>query len=263
MSVTPLIAGGLAGICVDLTFFPIDTLKTRLQAKNGFFANGGWHGVYKGIGSTIVASAPGASLFFVTYENVKQQLLEANGSNILGHKFSEPGAHMIAASCGEVAACSVRVPSELIKQRVQTLQYSSSFNALKTIFKQHTFLNALKTLYTGFGITLMREIPFTAIQFPLYEKLKVVANTNKHPITGAVCGSIAGAVAAALTTPLDVIKTRLMTSSKNDSIIDVIQQVRGEGFKVFWRGIVPRTLWISAGGAVFLGVYEVAHTAMS
>lgn len=28
-------------------------------------------------------------------------------------------------------------------------------------------------LYSGFGITLMREIPFALIQFPLYESLKV------------------------------------------------------------------------------------------
>ena len=31
-----------------------------------------------------------------------------------------------------------------------------------------------------------------------------------------------------------------------------------EGLKVLFAGVVPRTLWISAGGAVFLGVYEWA-----
>ena len=34
-------AGGLAGMIVDVTLFPIDTLKTRLQAKGGFWAAGG------------------------------------------------------------------------------------------------------------------------------------------------------------------------------------------------------------------------------
>jgi solute carrier family 25 S-adenosylmethionine transporter 26 len=29
-----------------------------------------------------------------------------------------------------------------------------------------------------------------------------------------------------------------------------------EGPKALFRGIVPRVLWISGGGAVFLGVYE-------
>jgi hypothetical protein len=29
-----------------------------------------------------------------------------------------------------------------------------------------------------------------------------------------------------------------------------------EGLHALFSGVVPRTLWISAGGAVFLGVYE-------
>jgi solute carrier family 25 S-adenosylmethionine transporter 26 len=37
-----------------------------------------------------------------------------------------------------------------------------------------------------------------------------------------------------------------------------------EGAKALFAGIVPRTMWISAGGAVFLGVYEWAvHGFMS
>ena len=31
-----------------------------------------------------------------------------------------------------------------------------------------------------------------------------------------------------------------------------------EGAKALFAGVVPRTLWISAGGAIFLGVYEWA-----
>jgi solute carrier family 25 S-adenosylmethionine transporter 26 len=31
---------------------------------------------------------------------------------------------------------------------------------------------------------------------------------------------------------------------------------RAGGFRAFFAGLVPRTLWISAGGSVFLGVYE-------
>lgn len=37
-----------------------------------------------------------------------------------------------------------------------------------------------------------------------------------------------------------------------------------EGGRALFAGVVPRTLWISAGGAVFLGVYEWAiHGFMS
>jgi len=52
-------AGGLAGTSVDLLFFPIDTVKTRLQSSQGFLKAGGFKGIYNGVGSVIVGSAPG------------------------------------------------------------------------------------------------------------------------------------------------------------------------------------------------------------
>lgn len=60
MPVDPIAAtaGAFAGVAVDVSLFPIDTLKTRLQAAGGFLANGGWHGIYKGIGSVSAGSAP-------------------------------------------------------------------------------------------------------------------------------------------------------------------------------------------------------------
>ena len=35
-----------------------------------------------------------------------------------------------------------------------------------------------------------------------------------------------------------------------------------EGFRGLLSGIVPRTLWVSAGGAIFLGVYELVVGAL-
>lgn len=84
------------------------------------------------------------------------------------------------------------------------------------------------------------------------------------PLQGAICGSIAGGFAAAVTTPLDVIKTRMML---HPTKIKAVQMAKSlyieEGYKVFWNGLVPRTLWISAGGAIFLGVYELVKDSLT
>ena len=50
--------GGAAGLVVDIALFPLDTLKTRLQAQQGFQNAGGFKGIYRGIGPQVIASAP-------------------------------------------------------------------------------------------------------------------------------------------------------------------------------------------------------------
>ncbi|KAF8872038.1 mitochondrial carrier domain-containing protein [Gymnopilus junonius] len=251
--VQSLLAGGVAGTSVDLLFFPIDTIKTRLQSSQGFRAAGGLSGVYKGIGSVVVGSAPGAAAFFSTYDTMKKTLpLPENLA---------PLKHMISASVGEVAACLVRVPTEVIKTRMQTSTYGalggSSFAAARLVLTN----DGLSGFYRGFGITVMREIPFTSLQFPLYEflKLQLSRRINRKPLyahEAAVCGSIAGGVAAALTTPLDVLKTRVMLDLRDPSkekLPSLLSRFRAiytaEGPRALFAGVVPRTLWISAGGA--------------
>lgn len=44
---------------VDLFFYPIDTLKTRLQSNQGFIQSGGFKNIYKGVGSVALGGAPG------------------------------------------------------------------------------------------------------------------------------------------------------------------------------------------------------------
>lgn len=79
---------------------------------------------------------------------------------------------MGAASCSEVVACLIRVPTEVMKQRYQANQLkqgaSLAGNITELINKEGIF-----GFYRGFGSTILREIPFSLIQFPLYEALKV------------------------------------------------------------------------------------------
>ncbi|BGP17097.1 hypothetical protein JCM10213_003876 [Rhodosporidiobolus nylandii] len=286
-----LLAGALAGTSVDTLFFPIDTLKTRLQSSQGFVAAGGFKGVYRGLGSAVVGSAPGASFFFTTYETLKGFLPRAVPK--LREEGMQPVVHMLAASGGEVAACLVRVPTEVVKQRSQT---SSAGTSSLSVFRSVLAREGVSGFYRGFGTTVAREIPFSLLQFPLYERLKLLlatyhdlpssrlpspSSSDLPALEAAACGSFAGGVAAGLTTPLDVCKTRIMLSNSAssspppptghpsarqypNSLPSTFRIIlREEGPKALFRGWVPRVLWISGGGAVFLGVYEAAKKALS
>ena len=77
-------------------------------------------------------------------------------------------------------------------------------------------------------------------------------------------GSAAGAIAAGFTTPLDVLKTRMMLAKERTATIPLLKQILKEsGPRAFFAGIGPRVLWISAGGAIFLGSYQWASNLLS
>lgn len=118
-------------------------------------------------------------------------------------------------------------------------------------------------LYRGFGMTLFREIPFAVIQFPLYEAGKRLwsewQDSPVNPLQAAACGSASGAIAGGLTTPLDVLKTRLMLGVDHHGrhyhgLRDVLTSLLAhEGPTALLNGIQPRVFWISIGGFVFFG----------
>eukprot|EP00934_Nitzschia_sp_Nitz4_P005956 Nitzschia sp. Nitz4//scaffold24_size164493//12274//13219//NITZ4_002305-RA/size164493-snap-gene-0.0-mRNA-1//1//CDS//3329544045//5946//frame0 len=264
---TALVAGGMAGTSVDVALFPIDTLKTRLQSPQGFMKAGGFRGIYNGLGAAAAGSAPGAALFFSTYESFKPIVLRWQSS--IGIEDQPAVSHMVAASMGEVMACLVRVPTEVIKSKMQTTESATLVSTFRSVLSE-THGSPLSQLtgglYRGYGVTIMREIPFAMIQFPIYEQTKVWwgewQGSPVNPIQAAACGSFGGAIAAALTTPLDVVKTRLMLGADKDGKLykgglDVVQRtLHSEGASAFLFGIQPRVMWISIGGFVFFGAYE-------
>ncbi|WVR08090.1 hypothetical protein IAU60_005136 [Kwoniella sp. DSM 27419] len=277
-----LVAGAISGIAVDFMFFPLDTVKTRIQSSAGFWQSGGFKGVYSGVGSVGMGSAPGAAAFFVTYEALKARLPQYK---VFG---DNPALnHMVAASGAEYVSCLIRVPTEVVKSRTQAGAYGHGKGSWHSAISTMKF-EGIKGFYRGFGITIAREIPFTSIQFPLYEGLKSLL--SKHylggrrptPYEAALCGSVAGGFAAAVTTPLDVVKTRVMLEARTSSSAPtpgpvssippprqpspsvlsfpprLLAILQNEGPSALFKGWQPRCFAISLGGAVFLGIYDLA-----
>jgi solute carrier family 25 (mitochondrial S-adenosylmethionine transporter), member 26 len=220
---------------------------------------------------------PSAASFFVVYDGIKRKMIHKEMS--AAH---QAYVHMLASSMGEIAACAIRVPTEVVKQRAQAgLFGGSTLLALKDILglRKTLGLTAMTLeLYRGGAITILREIPFTIIQFSLWEYTKTAWSKWQTTLHGreagltttaesAIFGSISGAIAAGLTTPLDVLKTRIMIARRaaedgtggRQGVVALARQIHSQdGLRGFFRGFVPRVGWISTGGAIFLGSYQWA-----
>ncbi|GAB5568209.1 S-adenosylmethionine mitochondrial carrier protein isoform X6 [Prionailurus iriomotensis] len=213
-----LVAGGVAGVSVDLILYPLDTIKTRLQSPQGFNKAGGFRGIYAGVPSAAIGSFPNAAAFFITYEYVKWFLHTDSSSYLM------PMKHMLAASAGEVVACLIRVPSEVVKQRAQVSSSSRTFQ----IFSNVLYQEGIRGLYRGYTSTVLRESGFAAV----------------------------------VTTPLDVAKTRIMlakvgSSTASGNVLSALHGVwRTQGLAGLFAGVFPRTAAISLGGFIFLGAYD-------
>ncbi|KAL1219688.1 putative S-adenosylmethionine carrier 2 [Cardamine amara subsp. amara] len=255
-----LIAGGLAGVIVEAALYPIDTIKTRVQVAR----DGGkiiWKGLYSGLGGNLAGVLPASALFFGVYEPTKQKLLK-----VLPENFSAV-AHLAAGALGGAVSSIVRVPTEVVKQRMQTGQFASTSDAVRLIIAKEGFGG----MYAGFGSFLLRDLPFDALQFCVYEQIrmgyKLAARRDLNDPENAMLGALAGAVAGVLTTPLDVIKTRLMVQgvgTQYKGVSDCIKTIiREEGSSALWKGMGPRVLWIGIGGSIFFGVLEKTKQILS
>lgn len=189
-----------------------------------------------------------------------------------------------------MAACLVLAPAEVVKQNAQMLKKSGDKQAGSTslqAFRQLSGAGASRRLFTGYSALVARNLPFTALQFPMFEYARKKVWESRQDghdgttakglvetglITGLSAGS-AGAVAAVITTPSDVVKTRMMLSAGSQNEIQakiegktpkkgawtVTQEVyRERGVKGFFRGAVLRSGWTMLGSGLYLGTYEMA-----
>lgn len=260
-----LAAGATAGCSVEAALYPLDTVKTRLQAMrsggglSALLRAGGGRALYAGVWGNLAGVAPASAIFMAVYEPVKQAVTAAAGE---GRSFLGPLAGGVAAG---LASSVVRVPTEVVKQRMQTGEFRHALTALGTIARTE----GARGLFAGYGSFLLRDLPFDAIEFLAYEQIKKGYRSgvlrNERELNSAefsVAGAVAGSFTGLATTPLDVLKTRLMTqgaSGEYRGVADCFSKiVRTEGWGALFRGWEPRVLWIGVGGSIFFSVLEAS-----
>ena len=156
-----VLAGGIAAMITDLTFFPLETIKTRLQTSNQFLKRSIFRNVYTGISAQIAISFPAGSIYFVGYEGTKFIF----DSEIIPNNLTFYQKSFLGGIGAETLRVLLINPFEIVKQQMQVGQHSNLTKGMSYMLKSQGFFG----FYRGFWSLLSREIPFSCIQMPIYE----------------------------------------------------------------------------------------------
>lgn len=190
----------------------------------------------------------------------------------------------IGAAISFIISSIVIVPGELIKQQLQMSHYDNVLHAITSIFNDLGILG----LFVGYDGVFYRDVPYTMIELGLYEILKnniqnykinqnqqkqssldvssesssdsssTIITTLWYEEIGAA--AITGAIASFVTTPLDVIKTKLMVNQElypNFTFLDCLYDtIHQHGYMSIFAGVTARMAWIIPFTILYLPTYD-------
>ncbi|XP_070535510.1 LOW QUALITY PROTEIN: electrogenic aspartate/glutamate antiporter SLC25A12, mitochondrial-like [Ptychodera flava] len=267
--------GGIAGATGATAVYPIDLVKTRLQNqrsgsvvgelmyRNSFdcfikvIRHEGVLGLYSGLLPQLVGVAPEKAIKLTMNDFMRDHLTPPNGEIPFW-------AECVAGGMAGGSQVMFTNPLEIVKIRLQVageIQSGPRVSAL-SVMRELGFLG----LYKGARACFLRDIPFSAIYFSLYANAKLwLADENgvNSPLSLLTAATLAGAPAASLTTPADVIKTRLQVVARAGQttyhgVIDCARKIwKEEGFRAFWKGAPARVVRSSPQFGVTLLTYEL------
>jgi len=232
--------GGMAGIIAG---HPLDTIKVQLQTSGQSgssilrrsLGSDGIRGLYRGLLSPILSNAPiNAVIFGVQGQAVR--VLKGSGDSPL-----TSSQHFLAGSAAGLVQVVFAAPSEHVKIQLQTGAMGSEHSSLKaarTILKRY----GMRTLFKGWEICLLRDVPSFGAYFCCYE-------ATKRFLTGwAVC------------MPLDVVKSCVQgqqLEGKQMSMMEIAStRMKQEGPAFFFKGFGTTMVRAFPVSAVTFLVYE-------
>uniref|UniRef100_A0A8C4YZ15 Solute carrier family 25 member 12 n=1 Tax=Gadus morhua TaxID=8049 RepID=A0A8C4YZ15_GADMO len=268
--------GAIAGATGATAVYPIDLVKTRMQNqrstgsfvgelmyKNSFdcakkvLRYEGFFGFYRGLVPQLIGVAPEKAIKLTVNDFVRDKFTTKDGSIPL---FAE----VMSGACAGGSQVIFTNPLEIVKIRLQVageITTGPRVSALNVVRDLGFF-----GLYKGAKACFLRDIPFSAIYFPVYAHVKAEFADEQGRL-GALqlltAGAIAGIPAASLVTPADVIKTRLQVAARAGQtsytgVIDCFRKImQEEGFRALWKGAGARVCRSSPQFGVTLLTYEL------
>ncbi|GAM24507.1 hypothetical protein SAMD00019534_076820, partial [Acytostelium subglobosum LB1] len=312
---------------IDSMMYPMDLLRTRLQVQgssvvnqtyphysstwNGFksiFRHEGFRGYYKGFLASESGYLSAKLIYYGFYEQMKQYL---------NHNDFGSYSPFIAGGLAELSASALTVPFEVMTQKCQIQGHMGATLKAREIFRNTYQEAGIRGIYRGFGITVLKNVPYSACwwgsyeltkhyllqldirqhlglkprqkQFLLLEKGDTLQLENEDALVHTIAALVAAVISTTAANPLDVIKTRLQTTTiynfdsagiglssggrageamatstwqtllnKSHFLRVGRDTITKEGWRALWKGLVPSLLVAAPYSIISLVAYEQA-----
>jgi len=284
-----LAAGVSGGVLSTLVLHPLDLLKIRFAVNDGqvlqrpnyrglgnavttIFKEEGIFGLYRGVTPNYVGAGASWGFYFLFYNAIKAWMLERSSKKALN-----AGSHMLAAAEAGLVTLLITNPIWVVKTRM-CLQYASD---VLPVSKRYTGMaDALVKVYRHEGIQGMYKglvpgifgVSHGALQFMAYEEMKKFYTSYYQLPLDLKLGTVqylsfaalSKLFAASVTYPYQVVRARLQDQHKEYSgVFPVMKNTwRYEGWKGFYKGIVPNLLRVVPATAITFVVYESVSSAL-
>jgi len=254
----------LLAACVATSIMhPIDTLKVRLMSgKGGEDGDEDEDGelesgkddentsilavladLYDGLLPNLLKEGPASALYLGIYEysrNFLQGVPFLQGKVLL--------IYLLAGSIGELAGSVVRSPAEAVKTRVQAGLFDAP-GAFENVFFTE---EGRKNTFFAWSAGVFRDVPHGAILIATFELTKTFIVESSVDIdvntllAEALLGGLGGGLGAFISTPSDVVTTKIITGiesgGETPSPLDVLGEVwNEEGVKGLFSGVTVRS----------------------
>lgn len=294
-----IINGGVAGIVGVASVFPIDLAKTRLQNQRvgheayksmldclkKVVSAEGFFGMYKGSAVNLLLITPEKAIKLTGNDFFRHLLATSpsNSSSNAGH-LTLP-REMLAGGGAGLCQIVVTTPMELLKIQGQDAGRTAASGQQAKASSTKIAMELIRTkgisgLYKGMSATMLRDVSFSMVYFPLYAHISSLVHSLVLKDRGANCngdsifwvnflsGCVAAGTSAVVVNPADVVKTRLqlINLGSNDvryngmlhAFVDIY---RREGSAAFLKGAGCRMMYIAplfgiAQTVYYLGIGE-------
>jgi len=228
--------------------------KVRLQTRQGnapksmigtfihVFKNNGFLGLYSGLSASLLRQITYSTTRFGIYEELKSDFTTPK------HSPTFPTLIAMASTSGFLGGVAGN-PADVLNVRMQhdaalppdqRRNYKNAIDGLIRMTREEGW----KSLFRGVWPNSMRAVLMTASQLASYDGFKrvLIQNTplDDNLTTHFTASFLAGFVATTVCSPVDVIKTRIMSSHESKGLATLLADIyRLEGVGWMFRGWVP------------------------